>query len=190
MKPSGTALLCDVRDSVLLLIDIQTRLARAMPAKVLGRLQRNTGRLLKSAAVLRVPVFASEQYPQGLGGIEPEILNLLPEDTQRYEKTGFSLAHAGGFLADLATAGRRQAILAGMEAHICVLQTALALLHEGFQVFIVADAVCSRRRESYETALERLRHAGAVVCDAESVLFEWLRDARHEQFKSLQSLLR
>ena len=171
-------------------IDVQVRLTATMPAKVLARLQRNMGLLLKAAATLGVPVFASEQYPKGLGSLEPDILRLLPASARRYEKTSFPLTEADGFLADLSASGRRQVVLTGMEAHVCILQTALRLMQEGFQPFVVADAVCSRQRESYETALERLRQAGVVVCDAESVVFEWMRDSRHEHFKAIQALVR
>jgi isochorismate hydrolase len=184
------AALCEAGNSVLAIVDVQSRLTAAMPAKVLARLQRNVTMLLKGAALLRIPVFASEQYPQGLGPLEPDVLRLLPENSRRYAKTSFSLAADPGFLRDLQGSGRRQVILAGMEAHVCILQTALELEGAGYAVFVVADAVCSRHRENYEIALARLRRTGVVVCDAESVLFEWLRDARHEHFKALQVLIR
>lgn len=182
--------LCDISDSTLLLVDLQVRLMAAMPNKVLSRVQRNAGQLLKSASILDIPVYATEQYPQGLGNTEPEMLKLFPQGTRMYEKTAFSATGAEGLLSDLKDSGRRQVILGGMEAHVCVLQTALELLQHDYQVFVVADAICSRQRENYETAIQRLRHAGASVCDAESVLFEWLRDAGHEHFKTVQALLR
>jgi len=181
--------LCDEQRSSLLIVDIQTRLTAAMPVKVLARLQRNAGLLLKSATLLNIPVMATEQYPRGLGSTEPEILKMLPDNTRMYEKTSFSAAGAEGLLADLENSGRNQVLVAGMEAHVCVLQTALDLLDNGYEVFVMADAVCSRQRESYETALLRMRRAGIVISDAESIMFEWLRDAKHEQFKSVQSLL-
>ena len=190
MDRNNHAVLCDVETSALGIVDIQTHLTAVMPAKVLARLQRNAGLLVKAATTLRVPVFASEQYPQGLGNLEPDIAKLLPDTAKRYEKTCFSVTGAEGFLEEIASSGRKQIILAGIEAHICVLQTAFLLLQEGYTVFVVADAVCSRHRESYETALERLRLAGAVITDAESVIFEWMRDSRHPHFKELQGLIR
>ncbi len=190
MDKSEAAALCDVETSALGIVDIQTHLTAVMPAKVLARLQRNAGLLIKAAGALNVPVFASEQYPQGLGNLEPDIAKLLPDTAMRYEKTCFSVTGADGFLENLSSSGRKQIILAGIEAHICVLQTAFLLLQAGYTVFVVADAVCSRHRESYETALERMRQAGVVISDAESVIFEWMRDARHPQFKQLQSLIR
>jgi nicotinamidase-related amidase len=189
MAPDRIAALCDARNSVLLIVDIQSRLTAVMPPKVLARLQRNVTMLLQAAQKLRIPVFASEQYPQGLGPLEQDIVRLLPEGSRRYSKTAFSLSGDPGFSRDLEAAGRRQVILTGMEAHICVLQTAIELGAAGYSVFVVADAICSRHRENYETALSRMRRAGVTVCDAESVVFEWLRDARHEQFKPLQALI-
>jgi len=173
-----------------MIVDIQTHLTAAMPVKVLARLQRNAGLLLKTGALLNIPVYATEQYPEGLGSTEPEVMKLLPEYTKMYEKTTFSGAGAEGFLSDLKDSGRRQVVLAGMEAHVCVMQTAVELFEQGYQVFTIADAVCSRQRESYETALLRMRKLGITISDTESILFEWLRDARHEHFKSVQGMLR
>ncbi len=183
-------MLCERDSSALLIIDVQTHLTAIMPAKVLARLQRNMGLLLNAAGLMDIPVFATEQYPKGLGNLEEEIANLLPEGSFRYEKTSFACTGAENFNADLKASGRKQIILAGMEAHICVMQTATELGNDGYQVFVVADAICSRHRESYETALLRLRNTGVTILDAESVLFEWMRDAKNEHFKTLQTLLR
>lgn len=176
--------------SALVIMNIQTRLTAVMPMKVLARLQRNTGLLLRAARTLGVPVFASEQYPEGLGELEPDVVKLLPKGTRRYQKTCFSLAGVEEFMADLAASGRRQVVLCGMEAHICILQTALDLVRAGYEIFLVSDGVCSRQRESYEIALARLREGGSVITDAEAVLYEWLGDARHPEFKSLLPLAR
>lgn len=182
--------LCSAEQSNLLVVDVQTHLTAVMPAKVLARLQRNMGLLLHAAGLMEIPVYAAEQYPQGLGQLEEAIVKMLPEGSRRYEKTSFACTGDEGFCADLKSTGRKQVVIAGMEAHVCVLQTALELNQTGYQVFVVADAVCSRHRESYETALARLRHAGVIVLDAESVLFEWLRDAKNEHFKAIQTQLR
>ncbi len=183
-------MLCDESKSALLIVDVQTHLTAVMPAKVLARLQRNIGLLLNAAGMQNIPVFATEQYPEGLGHLEEDIIKMLPENTKRYAKTSFSCVGAENFIDDLKSSGRQQVIIAGMEAHICVMQTAIELLSENFDVFIVVDAICSRHRESYETALTRLRSSGACILDAEAVLFEWMRDAKNEHFKSLQALIR
>ena len=182
--------LCDAGNSVLLIIDIQTELTAVMPAKVLARLQRNTGLLINTAIRLSLPIFAAERSPEALGIMEPEIRKLLPAAAKLYEKTSFSCTGAKNFAEDLTSTKRKQAILVGMEAHVCVLQTALDLYNRGYAVFVVADAVCSRQRENYETALRRLGRAGIIVCDAESVLFEWIRGADETLSREVQSLLR
>lgn len=190
MNKNNMSMLCEADSSALLVIDVQTHLTAIMPTKVLARLQRNMGLLLHAAKLLKIPVFATEQYPQGLGNLEEEIVNLLPEGSLRYEKTSFACTGADNFSADLKASGRKQVILAGMEAHVCVMQTAIELINDGYQVFVAADAICSRHRESYETALLRLHSSGVTVLDSESVLFEWMRDAKNEHFKALQTLLR
>ena len=182
--------LCDAGNSALLIIDIQTQLTAVMPAKVLARLQRNTGLLVNTAARLALPIFATERSPEGLGIMEPEIRKLLPPVTKLYVKTTFSCMGAKNFAEDLTLTKRKQAILVGVEAHVCVLQTALDLHNRGYVVFVVADAVCSRQRENYETALRRLGRAGIIICDAESVLFEWIRGADEQLSREVQALLR
>ena len=190
MPPEKNQYLCDSNDSILIVIDIQPKLTAAMPPKVLARLQRNSTLLLKTASQLNIPVIATEQYPKGLGKIEDEILKLMPDGSTCIEKTCFSCVGADKFMQTLKSSGRRQAILLGMEAHVCVYQTAVDLIQEGYTVFVVIDGVCSRQRENYETSLQRMRQAGVAACDTESVIFEWLRDASHKDFKSISSLLR
>ncbi len=187
---SGNDLICNVEDSLLLIVDIQTKLTAAMPIKVLARLQKYTSLLLKAADLLDVPVVATEQYPKGLGALEPEIVRLLPEDADRIDKTCFSCVNQEHILETIHKSGRKQIIITGMEAHICVLQTTLDLLVRDYSVFVVMDAICSRRRENYETAIQRMGSSGAVICDSESVVFEWLSDASHEHFKYISSLVR
>jgi isochorismate hydrolase len=181
---------CSSQDSVLLVIDIQQQLGSAMPGKVLNRVVSNSALLSRSADLLQVPVFSTEQYPRGLGPTVDEIAEALPENAQSFEKTVFSCSQADGFSDALARSRRNQVILVGMEAHVCVLQTAIDLRMDDFDVYVVEDAICSRRLENYQNALERLRQLGVHVVSAESVIFEWLEDARHEHFKAIQKMLR
>ena len=183
-------LLCSAENSCLLIIDIQSRLTAIMPGKVLERLKRNTSLLLKAANLLPVPVFATQQYPDGLGPMEEEIQAVLPKDYKHFDKTCFSCTDASGFMDTLAATGKRQVVITGIEAHICVLQTAFALHSAGYDVFVVGDAVSSRQRENYENAIQRLQASGVTICNTESVLFEWLRDARHPHFKTLSTLVK
>ncbi len=181
--------LCNADNSCLVIIDIQTRLTAAMPIKVLARLKRNINILLQGADKLSIPVLTTEQYPKGLGPTEPEIVDLLPEHALKFEKTCFSCTGAEQFLQQLEKTGRKQVIIVGIEAHVCVLQTAIQLIDEGYQVFVAADGICSRHRDNYEVSLKRMSNANIVICNTESVLFEWLRDSSHEHFKGLSRLI-
>ncbi len=182
--------LCSAADSVLLVIDIQPRLAEAMPEEESKSMLDNTAMLLQAAAQLDIPALATEQYPKGLGTTSLELVGLLPQGTTPLPKTGFSCFCAEGFEAAIKNTRRSQIIIAGQETHVCVLQTAFDFLLQGYQVFVVEDAVCSRNPEHKIYALERMRQAGAVVTCGESVLFEWLGDASHPKFKSLAQLIR
>jgi len=145
--------------------------------------------LLQGAKTLSIPVLATEQYPKGLGPTEPEIVELLPDDTLTFEKTCFSCTGADQFLQQLEETGRKQVILVGIEAHVCILQTAIQLIEEGYQVFVAADGISSRHREAYEVSLNRMSRANVVICNTESIIFEWLHDAKHEHFKALSRLI-
>jgi len=186
MKPSP---LCQPTDSRLVLIDIQSRLAEAMQPELRAHAIPNSAILAKAAWELGIPVTVTRQYPKGLGELVPELASALSEDQPMIDKTSFSCCGTDPFLAAL-EGERRQVVIAGMETHVCVLQTAHDLLERGYQVFVVEDAVCSRRELNHHNALARLRQAGAIVSNTESVLFEWLRDARHEQFKTLSQLIK
>ena len=184
------AVLCRASDAVLVLIDVQERLAAAMPEAALGAMTAAAGNLLEGAGQLDVPVIATEQYPAGLGATLPALRERLPAGHRLLDKTCFSCRGAEGFDPALAALQRRQVVLAGMETHICVLQTALQLQAGGYGVFVVEDAVCARSADRSRNGLQRMRQAGVVICHSESVLFEWLGDARHEKFKALSALLK
>ncbi len=189
MKATGTHL-CDINNSTLVIIDIQTGLGDAMPNKVLSRVVENTVFLLQSAGLLDVPVIATEQYPRGLGEYVEDIRYNLPESTRHIQKTCFSCCSSDEFIDILEKSGRKQVILTGMEAHVCVLQSAVELKERGFEVFAVGDSICSRRLDNYQNALERLEHIGINLTNTESVVFEWLRDAKNEHFKEIAGWLR
>ena len=184
------ALKCQLEDAVLVVIDIQTRLGDAMPSKVLNRVLQNSALLVRSATLLGAPVLYTEQYPQGLGHTHPVVAEALPDQLRSFPKTAFSCMSAEGFPAAIAAFQRRHVVLVGMEAHICVLQTALDLVATGAEVFVVEDAICSRRLENYQNALDRLRSSQVNIVSAESVVFEWLADASHPEFKTIQGWLR
>lgn len=186
----GPARLCQREDSVLLVVDIQERLAAAMLPEAREQVIWNTGILLEAAVRLGVPRFLSEQYPKGLGQTEAGVLAKSGDGLFRFEKTCFSCGGDEEFGSALRQTGRRQVVVAGMEAHVCVFQTAMELHAEGYEVYVAGDAICSRNPTNRENALDRLRQAGLVVTNTESVVFEWLRDSRHEQFKAISALVR
>jgi nicotinamidase-related amidase len=139
-------------------------------------------KLVQAARILQLPSLVSEQYPKGLGHTAPEVG--LHEEP-RIEKTVFSAARAEGF----ELGGRTQAIVCGIETHVCVSQTVHDLLDQGLEVHVPADAVGSRHRLDYERGLERLQRAGATVSTVESVLFELLERAGTPEFKEVQRLI-
>jgi nicotinamidase-related amidase len=139
-------------------------------------------KLVQAARILELRTLVSEQYPKGLGHTAPEV---GLQDERRIEKTVFSAARADGF--DLA--GAEQAIVCGIETHVCVSQTVHDLLADGIDVHVPADAVGSRHALDYERALERMERAGAVVSTVEAALFELLERAGTPEFKAVQKLI-
>jgi len=182
--------LCRADASQILVVDVQTRLAAAMPPADRERTLRNLGVLLEAARLLAVPVLVTEQYPKGLGPTEAAVSARLPGGTTAFTKTSFSCCDAQGLLGALDVGRHPQVVLGGMETHVCVLQTAFDLLERGYQVFVVEDAVCSRDPEHRRNALARLAQGGVVVTNTESVVFEWLRDAAHPHFRAISALLK
>ena len=183
-------MLLDAEKSSLLLIDVQERLLPAMLAP--EPVVRNGAVLLKAAEMLHVPVTVSEQYPRGLGPTVAELAAEAPQ-ARKFEKLSFSCwrdrAMASHFI-DLHEGGRPQVILAGIEAHVCVLQTAIDMGQAGFSVFAVADAMSSRRQSSVEVALERMKANGVQVITTEMAIFELLGQAGNPAFKALSALVK
>ena len=182
-------LLCNVENSCLMIVDIQEKLSAVMPEKVINRLKSNADVLLTAADRLNVPVIVTMQYPKGLGDVENFVKDKLNEKSKCFEKTSFSCLGAEGLPEHLEKLNKKQIIMIGLESHICVLQSAIELTEKGYDVFVVSDAIASRKLTSYETSLTRLEHANIWLLNTESVLFEWLRNASHPEFKSLSKLI-
>jgi len=178
----------DRQNAQLVVVDVQEKLCRAMDEKVLGQLTGNISILLEAAAELGVPAIATEQYVKGLGETIPALKEKLSAPS--LEKMTFSCCGGEGFLDTLAKSRRRQVILVGMETHVCVLQTALELLSAGYVVHLVCDAVMSRRKANWETALKTMTAAGVVLTSTEAVLFQLLKVAGTDEFKKLSKLVR
>ena len=174
-----------VENSILLVVDVQARLLAAMPSR--AELVRNAAFLLDVAELLDVPAFATEQYPQGLGPTVDELATRLPPKIPA--KTAFSARGAAGLFDEIRSHKRTHVVLAGMEAHVCIAQTAFDLIETGYSVFLPVDAVGSRFRVDQDTAIRRLERGGAIPTTVEAVAFEWLGDSQHPQFKSVSKLV-
>ncbi|HKJ89021.1 MAG TPA: hydrolase [Gammaproteobacteria bacterium] len=182
--------LARAEDSALAVVDIQEKLAPAMRPDDRREVLAGVAVLLQAAGELGIPVLATEQYPKGLGATLPEVSGHLPENARVIRKDSFSCCGEAGFSTALEATGRGQVVIAGMEAHVCVLQTALELREAGYRPFVVADGVCSRREGHKGNALDRLRSNGVQVANVESVLFEWLQRAGTDSFRKLARLIR
>lgn len=185
--PASRALRLDRRRSVLVVVDVQSRLA----PHVLGAesIERRCIALVKGAQALGVPVLLTEHCPDAIGATLPGIRSLVAE-TQVICKRHFSAMDEAALPQVLEESGRNQILVAGMEAHVCMIQTALGLLAAGYECWLAADAVGSRRKEDRQAAIDRLRDAGATLTSAEMALFEWLEHADHAAFRSILSLVK
>jgi nicotinamidase-related amidase len=172
-------------NSILLVIDIQDKLLAVMPDA--DGLIRDVGFLIDAARLLEVPVYATEQYPKGLGPTTAEIARRLPASVP--SKVAFSSCGAAGLLETLRSSKRANIVLSGMETHVCVLHTALDLLGEGFQVFLPVDGLQARYAVDHDMALRRLEKAGSILTTVEATAFEWLGGAHHPQFKPISKLI-
>ena len=182
--------LCNASSSRLIVVDIQERLTSVMKPEIVEAMTKGCTLLLDAAAILDIPVLCTEQYPKGLGPTLPTIDEHMPDNIRKIDKTCFSGASVSAFQEALAAGSRNQLILAGIESHVCILQTALGLKAQGYEVFVVEDAVCSRNPAHHQNAMDRMRQHGIIIINTESVIFEWLRDSRHTQFSSISSLLK
>jgi nicotinamidase-related amidase len=177
----------DSHDSVLLIIDIQDRLAAVMKEK--DKVVKNNVLLIELSKMLKIPVVVTEQYPKGLGRTVPEIRAVLSE-YRPAEKMTFNCCGEPVFLSEIRKHGRKRVVVTGMETHICVLQTTTGLLREGFIPHVVQDAMCSRTKENWKTGTELMRDAGAVVTCTETVLFQLLKVAGTEEFKAVSRMIK
>lgn len=182
------SLLTKLDSCQLVVIDMQAKLATAMPGDAMAAVIKQTQVMLQASQLLSMPTLFTEQYPQGLGHTLPELAAAISPATV-IEKTAFSAFAEPKFNAKLSR-DKSQVVLLGMEAHICVLQTALDLLANHKQVFVLEDAVISRNPANKANAMARMRDAGCVITNTESVLFECIGNAQHEAFKAIAKLIR
>jgi len=172
------------RDSVLVVIDVQDKMLGVMKKKVVNRNLHNMRLVVQTARQLDVPILATEHYPRGLGPTTRAIDSLLAT-ARKIEKIVFSCTGATGFLAALEEIGRKHVVLIGTEAHVCVAQTAVDLLAEGYHVHVPADAVISRFKDDWRGGLDIMREAGVVITRSEALVFQWLERAGTDVFRTV-----
>jgi nicotinamidase-related amidase len=186
-QPDASSTIVHRENSVLLIVDVQERLAPAISNidRVLGK----CGLLIRAASSLKVPIAFTEQYSSGLGATVAPLRNLAPA-APIIAKLHFQATLEPGLGAWLKECGATQVVVAGTEAHVCVLQTSLGLLEAGYVPFLVADAVGSRRERDCTLAIERLRAAGCPIVSTEMILFEWVKKAATQEFRALLTLIK
>lgn len=173
--------------TVLVVIDIQERLARAMYQK--EQLVDNLQKLIRGIQVLEVPLIVTEQYPKGLGATIPEVAQLLG-GVQPLPKLSFSCWGEEKFVEKLKTLGRKQVLVSGIESHVCVYQTVSDLVNMGYEVHAVTDTISSRTLQNKEIGLNMMSRISAVLTSTEAVLFELLRIAEGEKFKAISQIVK
>ncbi|UCC80611.1 MAG: hydrolase [Candidatus Zixiibacteriota bacterium] len=174
-------------DTVLVLVDIQGKLATLMHNK--KEFFENVARLIKGVKALEIPIIWNEQLPEKLGRTVPEIKGLL-EGLSPLEKNTFSCCGNPDFMEKLRSTRREQILLAGMETHVCVYQTALDLLPEGYEINLVTDAVSSRTLDNKLVALQAMKELGAKLTTVEMALFEMLQVAEGDKFKKIIEIVK
>ena len=177
----------EIGNSVLVIVDLQGKLANLMENREL--LFKNTSRILQGAKLLDVPIIITEQNPDKLGPTITEIARLT-DHIQPIKKQSFSCWGNADFVEALRVWDRGQVVLAGIETHVCVHQTAVDLMKAGYEVHIIADAVSSRTRLNYELSLERMKAEGAILSTTELALFEWVKTATHDRFKEMVKIIK
>ncbi len=177
----------EIQNACLVVVDVQGKLAQIMVDK--ESLFKNVRILIQAAQILDIPILWCQQVPEALGPTVPEIAELLAGE-EPIDKACFSCCGEERFTAELNALGREQVLLCGIEAHVCIYQTAMDLMEGGLDITIVADAVSSRTEQNRETALDRLSAEGANISSTEMVLFELIKTARHPQFRQIARLVK
>ena len=178
----------NLEDSLVLIIDVQEKLLNAVFNK--EQVEKKSAIVAEAAKILGIPVVVTEQYPKGLGNTIPAVKDALAEDTEIFEKTAFSALNNEEILEVIKKHNKKQILIFGIETHICVSQTTAALRELGYEVSVIKDACGSRAEEEYLAGLERMKDNGAYIITTEIALFEWLKGAKHPNFKAVQALIK
>lgn len=178
----------DVKKAQLLIVDVQEKLFPLVehPCEMLDKILK----LMKGCKILQLPIWVSAQYPKGLGNTIDAIKEAAGADAHFFEKTAFSCGNDPDMLKAIEKSDRNQWIIAGIEAHVCILQTARSLLHLGKEVIVVNDAISSRSIYDFSTAIAELRDLGARITSCETVLFDLVKDSKKSEFKQIIELVK
>ena len=174
-------------DSLVLIIDIQEKLVAALNKDVVVS---NALKIATSANILGIPIIVTEQYPKGLGCTVQNLKDVLPQETQIVEKTYFNALLEDGMLDKIKSYGKKQIVIFGIETHICVYQTASALIEQGYEVYVIKDACASRNKYEFKQGIDAMVANGAKISCVEIALFDWLKGAKNPKFKEVQALIK
>ena len=174
-------------NSLVLIIDIQDKLVAALNKDVIVK---NAIKVASAANFLNIPVLLTEQYPKGLGHTVAELQSALPQDSSFVEKTYFNALLEEGMLDKIKSYGKKQIVIFGIETHICVYQTASALIEAGFDVYVIKDACASRNKYEFKQGIDAMIANGAKISCVEIALFDWLKGAKNPKFKEVQALIK
>lgn len=176
-------------NTILIIVDVQEGLLKAMNPEIAKEVIKNILILLSFAKTMGIPFLATEQYPKGLGQTSPEIKAEM-EGMVPIEKVAFSCCRVEEFNNRLGSFRKKQIILCGIETHVCILQTAIDLMEKGYEVYVVADGVCSRRKMDWKIGLKYLERRGAMISTTEIIAFQLLKEAGTEEFKRLSKIIK
>ena len=178
----------EIENSVVVLIDIQERLVGMLNKQ--EPVVKASSILLNAANIMNIPAILTEQYPQGLGKTVCELETVRNESNTIIEKTSFSAMSTSDFIEKIKSYGKKNIIIGGIETHICVYQTVLDLLKDGYNVVVVKDACASRSSDCFKTGIQLMKDAGAQISNVETVLFELLKTSKSPYFKPVQALIK
>lgn len=174
-------------NTLVLGIDIQEKLVGALHKNTI---EQKASKIVQAAKILEIPVLLTEQYPKGLGNTVESVAKFLPENSTVIEKTYFNALFENGMLDKIKSYGKNQIVIFGIETHICVYQTACALVEAGFDVYVVKDACASREKYEFKQGIEAMVQNGVKTSCVEMILFEWLKGAKNPKFKEVQALIK
>ena len=177
----------NAENSLVLIIDVQDKLVGALEKDTIVS---KTSKLVKAANTLGIPLCITEQYPKGLGNTVDSVSVNLPSNVKIFEKTYFNALLENDVLEYIKCCDRTQIVICGIETHICVYQTVVALLELGFEVYVVQDACASRNKYEYKQGIASMKDFGARLTCLEMLLFEWLKGSKNPKFKEIQALIK